>query len=75
MLYSMVMLFAAGCVLTHLAEQPGNPALSGANFKQSLLQSGGNMEGKEVRFGIGGSALTASVTSNTATGSYKCAGR
>jgi potassium-transporting ATPase potassium-binding subunit len=33
-------------------------------------QSGGNMEGKETRFGIGGSALTAVVTSNGATGSY-----
>jgi potassium-transporting ATPase potassium-binding subunit len=32
------------------------------------MQAGGNMEGKEVRFGIGGSVLTAVVTSNTATG-------
>ena len=32
--------------------------------------AGGNMEGKEVRFGIGGSALAAVVTSNGATGSY-----
>ena len=39
----------------------------------SSLQSGGNMEGKEVRFGISGSTLTAVVTSNTATGSNNSA--
>jgi potassium-transporting ATPase potassium-binding subunit len=44
--------------------------LGKADMKHSRLQSGGNMEGKEVRFGIGGSTLTAVVTSNTATGSY-----
>ena len=35
-----------------------------------LLVAGGNMEGKEVRFGVGGSTLTGVVTSNAATGSY-----
>jgi K+-transporting ATPase ATPase A chain len=44
--------------------------LAGVDFRNGHSQSGGNMEGKEVRFGIGGSALTAVVTSNTATGSY-----
>ena len=47
---------------------PPNP-LRGVDSQHSRQQSGGNMEGKEVRFGIAGSALTAVVTSNTATGS------
>ena len=66
----MVFLFGAGLIFVHPLEQRGNPHLSGVDFQNSLSQSGGNMEGKEVRFGIGGSALTAVVTSNTATGSY-----
>jgi potassium-transporting ATPase potassium-binding subunit len=56
-----------------MVEQHGNPLLIGVDSHRSALQSGGNMEGKEVRFGISGSALTAIVTSNTATGSYNSA--
>jgi len=66
----MVVLFGVGLIFVHPLEQRGNPRLSGVDFQDSRSQSGGNMEGKEVRFGIGGSALTAVVTSNTATGSY-----
>jgi K+-transporting ATPase ATPase A chain len=70
LLYSvMVLLFATGLVSVHLFEQSGNPHLSGVDYHHSATQAGGNMEGKEVRFGIAGSALTAVLTSNTATGS------
>jgi K+-transporting ATPase ATPase A chain len=70
LLYSvMVLLFAIGLISVHLLEQHGNPHLGGVDSYHSASQSGGNMEGKEVRFGIAGSALTAVVTSNTATGS------
>jgi len=68
MLYGvMVVLFALGLLFVHSSEQRGNPLLGGVHT--GLSQSGGNMEGKEVRFGIGGSTLTAVVTSNTSTGS------
>lgn len=68
----MTFLFAAGLFLTGLAEQQGNPliAAAGADITLSDVHSGGNMEGKEVRFGIHGSALAATATSNGATGSY-----
>ncbi|HYA45093.1 MAG TPA: potassium-transporting ATPase subunit KdpA, partial [Acidimicrobiales bacterium] len=60
----MVLLFAGGLALCDFAE-----ASSPRQFA-ALHVSGGNMEGKEVRFGIGGSVLAAVVTSNGATGSY-----
>ncbi len=66
----MLLLFICGLVFVHHFEQRGDPHLRNVDFKNSRLQSGGNMEGKEVRFGISGSTLTAVVTSNTATGSY-----
>jgi len=65
----MVVLFGTGLIFVHHFEQLGNPHFGGVDLQNSSSQSGGNMEGKEVRFGIGGSALTAVVTSNTATGS------
>jgi potassium-transporting ATPase potassium-binding subunit len=65
----MVFLFVCGLALVHHFEQGGPPLGDLASRNRSAL-SGGNMEGKEVRFGIGGSTLTAVVTSNTATGSY-----
>ena len=68
--YVMVFLFAGGLLSVHCFERRGNPQMSNVDFRSSRLQSGGNMEGKEVRFGITGSTLTAVVTSNTATGSY-----
>ena len=66
----MILLFACGLVLVHYFEQRGDPHFRNVNFQNGALQSGGNMEGKEARFGVGGSTLTAVVTSNTATGSY-----
>lgn len=61
----MTILFVAGLLLCGWAEQRGNPALT-----PYITSGAGNMEGKEVRFGIGGSVLTAITTSNGATGSY-----
>ena len=70
LLYSvMLLLFVCGLIFVHHFEQRGIPHIGNVNSRQGRLQSGGNMEGKEVRFGIGGSTLTAVVTSNTATGS------
>jgi len=62
----------------HLSEQQSNPLIHSVAFRgvgsmPSQFQSGGNMEGKEVRFGIGGTALAGVVTSNTATGSANAA--
>lgn len=69
----MVFFFALGLLFVHHLEQRGNPQLADVDFRTGPLQSGGNMEGKEVRYGIGGSTLTAVVTSNGATGSYNSA--
>ena len=66
----MLFLFTCGLVALHLSEQRGNPLLRGVDSQQTKLQSGGNMEGKEVRFGVGGSTLTGIATSNSATGSF-----
>jgi len=65
----MVLLFASGLIFVHQFEQRGIPHIGSMDLRKSGAPSGGNMEGKEVRFGIGGSTLTAVVTSNTATGS------
>jgi potassium-transporting ATPase potassium-binding subunit len=68
----MAFLFSAGLALSHIAEQGGNPRIARAGRVESSAtgnQPGGNMEGKEVRFGIGGSVLAAITTSNGATGS------
>jgi K+-transporting ATPase ATPase A chain len=59
----MVVLFAAGIAVCDRAEAARPPALA------QLHLVGGNMEGKEVRFGVGDSVLAAVVTSNGATGS------
>jgi len=66
----MLFLFTCGLLSVHLFEQRGNPHFVNVDLQNSSTQSGGNMEGKEVRFGVAGSSLTAVVTSNTATGSY-----
>ena len=67
----MIVLFVAGLVVCHMAEQrEPHPGCPGVTHEASELQAGGNMEGKEVRFGIGGSVLAAITTSNGATGSY-----
>jgi K+-transporting ATPase ATPase A chain len=63
-------LFAIGIAIALPAEQTGNPLLTqyGIDQHASVTQSGGNMEGKEVRFGITDSALFAVVTTDTSCG-------
>jgi potassium-transporting ATPase potassium-binding subunit len=65
---AMVALFLVGVTTAYWAEARGNPLLRGADQQASALQSGGNMEGKEVRFGIANSALWATMTSDTSCG-------
>jgi K+-transporting ATPase ATPase A chain len=64
----MAALFLAGVTTAYWSEARGNPLLKGANQRASLTQSGGNMEGKEVRFGIADSALFATVTTDASCG-------
>ena len=63
-------LFVIGIAVALPAEQLGNPLLNqyGVNQQVSATQSGGNMEGKDVRFGITDSALFAVVTTDTSCG-------
>ena len=69
-LAAMVVLFLAGVVTVYRAEARGNPLLAGAGADQSVssMQPGGNMEGKDVRFGIANSALFATVTTDASCG-------
>src|SRR5690349_20705736 len=65
---AMVFLFLAGVSTAYWAEARGNPLLAGTDQHTSALHSGGNMEGKEVRFGIANSALFATVTTDASCG-------
>jgi K+-transporting ATPase ATPase A chain len=67
---AMAVIFVVMAVVLTWAEQRGNPVLTqlGADQSHSLLQSGGNMEGKEVRFGIVASALFATITTSASCG-------
>src|SRR5580700_8102597 len=65
---AMTFLFLAAVSTAYWAEARGNPLLAGVDQKASVLQSGGNMEGKEVRFGIANSALFATVTTDASCG-------
>ena len=65
---AMAVLFFAGVTTAYRAESYGNPLLKGTDQRASTLQSGGNMEGKEVRFGIANSALFATVTTDASCG-------
>ncbi|MFZ0684440.1 MAG: potassium-transporting ATPase subunit KdpA [Terriglobales bacterium] len=65
---AMVVLFACGVTATYWAEARGNPLLHGVDQQASAMQPGGNMEGKEVRFGIANSALFATVTTDASCG-------
>ena len=65
---AMAVLFFAGVSTAYWAEARGNPLLKGVDQRASLTQPGGNMEGKEVRFGIAGSALFATVTTDASCG-------
>jgi K+-transporting ATPase ATPase A chain len=65
---AMAVLWFAGTTICYWAEAQPNPLLHGVNQHVSQLQSGGNMEGKEVRFGIADSALFATVTTDASCG-------
>ena len=67
---AMAALGLAGILVCTNAEQAGTPHLRAAHIETAAtaLQSGGNMEGKEVRFGIAASALFASVTTGASCG-------
>jgi potassium-transporting ATPase potassium-binding subunit len=65
---AMAALFLVGVLVAYSSEARGNPQLAGIDAKASELQPGGNMEGKEVRFGIANSALFTTVTTDASCG-------
>jgi len=65
---AMAALFLCGATAAYWAEARGNPLLHGVDQHASALQPGGNMEGKEVRFGIANSALFATITTDASCG-------
>ncbi|MGC4068912.1 MAG: potassium-transporting ATPase subunit KdpA [Polyangiaceae bacterium] len=67
---AMSVLALAGMIVCTSAEQAGTPHLANAHIETvaTALQSGGNMEGKEVRFGVRASALFATVTTGASCG-------
>jgi potassium-transporting ATPase potassium-binding subunit len=71
LLGAMTAVFLALLLPCFWAEQAGNPRLAALGVDQtaSALQSGGNMEGKEIRFGIANSALWATATTAASNGS------
>jgi K+-transporting ATPase ATPase A chain len=71
---AMSVLFLAGVFFVYQQEQTGNPTLDNLGVSQSYetgndAQAGGNMEGKEVRFGIADSAIWANATTDASNGS------
>ncbi|HZM43674.1 MAG TPA: potassium-transporting ATPase subunit KdpA [Burkholderiales bacterium] len=71
LLGAMTIVFVVLLVLCYGAEQSGNPILANAGVDQtaSAMQAGGNMEGKETRYGIANSALWATATTAASNGS------
>jgi K+-transporting ATPase ATPase A chain len=65
---AMAVLFFAGVFVAYYAEAQPNPLLHAVNQHVTTTQPGGNMEGKEVRFGIANSALFATVTTDASCG-------
>ena len=65
---AMAILFLAGVTVAYWAEARGNPLLAGTDQKADSLQPGGNMEGKEVRFGIANTALFSTITTDASCG-------
>ncbi len=67
---AMGVLFLVGLAVLYPLEAAGNPQLAALGIDQAAGpgQVGGNMEGKEVRFGIAGSALFANATTDTSCG-------
>jgi K+-transporting ATPase ATPase A chain len=70
-LITMTIILVAFLALAVWAEQGGNPAFAamGVDQTQTAINPGGNMEGKETRFGIANSALWATVTTSASNGS------
>jgi K+-transporting ATPase ATPase A chain len=70
-LAAMTIIFIVMLSVTVWAESSGSPATAGLNIDQTAgsLQPGGNMEGKEVRFGVANSALWATATTAASNGS------
>ncbi len=70
-LAAMTIIFVVLLSVTVWAEQTGNPAIAslGVDIKQSNINPGGNMEGKDVRFGVANSALWATATTAASNGS------
>jgi K+-transporting ATPase ATPase A chain len=70
LLAAMTLMFVVMVALGSPQEQAGNPALASLGVDQapSLLQAGGNMEGKETRFGIAASTLFAAITTSASCG-------
>ena len=71
---AMSVLFVAGVLVTYAAEQHGNPILTDLGVDQEyasgdLATSGGNLEGKEVRFGVADSTIWAVATTDASNGS------
>jgi K+-transporting ATPase ATPase A chain len=64
----MAFLFAAGFTVAYWAESQPSPVLHGVDQRATALQAGGNMEGKETRFGVSQSALFATVTTDASCG-------
>ncbi|HEY6444524.1 MAG TPA: potassium-transporting ATPase subunit KdpA [Candidatus Acidoferrales bacterium] len=65
---AMALLCLAGVTVAYSAESRGNPLLRGIDQHTSATQPGGNMEGKEVRFGIASTALFATTTTDASCG-------
>ena len=65
---AMAFLFLVSVSVAYWAEAKGNPLLANTDQHVTALQAGGNMEGKEVRFGIANSALFATVTTDASCG-------
>jgi K+-transporting ATPase ATPase A chain len=65
---AMAALFLSGVTTAYWAEARGNPLLAAVDQHASTLQAGGNMEGKEVRFGIANSVLFATATTDASCG-------
>lgn len=65
---AMAAMFLAGVLVVYAAEERGNPELAGVQTQTSDLQPGGNMEGKEVRFGVANSSLFTTVTTDASCG-------
>jgi len=68
--WAMAVMFLMGVFVAYPAEQAGNPIVANLGVERAASdgQSGGNMEGKEARFGIGSSALFATVTTDASCG-------